>query len=83
MFLLLPLGRIGEAIDQLEAAEEIDRESAATHSALSLALRSAGRWDEVDAHCQRAASNDRERGSCWFRCSCVREMRNKPFELWR
>ena len=30
-----------------------------------MALRSAGRFDEADAHCQRAAENDQQRGACW------------------
>jgi tetratricopeptide (TPR) repeat protein len=65
LFLLLPLGRIKEALSQLRTAEELDPASHQTHTALSLALRAAGRFDEAEAHCQKAASNDQERGACW------------------
>jgi tetratricopeptide (TPR) repeat protein len=65
LFLLLPLGRIGEAIDQLRAAEAMDPDLPSTHSALSLALRAAGKFEDADLHCQKAASSDKERGACW------------------
>ena len=29
------------------------------------ALRAVGRFDEAEAHCQKAAANDQERGACW------------------
>jgi tetratricopeptide (TPR) repeat protein len=65
LFLLLPLGRIEEALSQLRRAEEIDPVSFQTHTALSLAFRAAARFDEAEAHCQKAAATDRERGACW------------------
>ncbi len=64
-FLLLPVGRVEEAIGQLRVAEEIDPLSPQTHSALSSALRSAGRYDEALFHCQKAAQNDQQRSVCW------------------
>jgi tetratricopeptide (TPR) repeat protein len=65
MFLLLPLGRMEEAIRQLRIAEEIGPLSPQTHSALNTALRSAGRFDEAHSHCQKAAANDQQRSVCW------------------
>lgn len=65
LFLLLPLGRIEEALSQLYAAEEIDPVSFQTHFALSIALRAAARFDEAESHCQKAAANDQQRGACW------------------
>jgi Flp pilus assembly protein TadD len=65
MFLLLPLGRIDEAITQLRIAEELDPLSPETHMALSLALTSARRYDEALFHCNKAAWNDQRRSSCW------------------
>jgi tetratricopeptide (TPR) repeat protein len=65
MFLLLPLGRVEEAIRELRVAEELDPLSPQTHSELSLALRSADRFDEALFHCQKAAENDRQRSVCW------------------
>jgi tetratricopeptide (TPR) repeat protein len=65
MFLLLPLGRIEEAVSQLRRSEELDPLSPQTHAALSTALRAAGRFDDAEAHCNRAAESDRERSGCW------------------
>jgi Flp pilus assembly protein TadD len=65
MFLLLPLGRVEEAIRQLRIAEGIDPLSPQTHRLLWVALRSAGRFDEALFHCQKAAANDRQRSGCW------------------
>jgi tetratricopeptide (TPR) repeat protein len=65
MFLLLPLGRIEEAISQLRTSEEIDPASRQTHWTLGAALRAAERFEEADAHCRKAAANDQERGACW------------------
>jgi Flp pilus assembly protein TadD len=65
LFLLLPLGRIEEALRELRIAEELDPNSPQTHNALSLALRSAGRFDEADAHCHKAAETDQEWSGCW------------------
>jgi serine/threonine-protein kinase len=65
LFLLLPLGRVEEAIRQLRIAEELDPLSPQTHSALSSALRSADRFDEALFHCQKAAENDQQRSVCW------------------
>src|SRR5262249_28976158 len=64
MFLLLPLGRLEDAIRQLRIAEEIEPLSLQTHSLLRLALRSAGRDDEALFHCQKAAENDQARSGC-------------------
>src|ERR1700693_2370123 len=61
MFLLLPLGRIEEALRQVHVAEDLDPLSPQTHSALSLALGAADRFDEADFHCQKAAEDDRQR----------------------
>src|SRR5262249_16003944 len=65
MFLLLPLGRLDEAIRELRVAEELDPLLPQTHSILRLALRAGGRFDEALSHCQKAAQNDRQRGDCW------------------
>ncbi len=63
-FFLLPLGRIEEALRQLRIAEELDPLSPAVHSFLRVALRSAGRFDEADAHCPKAAVNDQQKSQC-------------------
>jgi Flp pilus assembly protein TadD len=65
MFLLLPLGRIEDAIRELRLAEALDPLSPQTHNLLALALTSAGRYDEALSHCQKGANNDQLRSSCW------------------
>jgi Flp pilus assembly protein TadD len=65
LFLLLPLGRVDEALSQLRAALETDPGSRQTHSTLSIALRAAGRFDEAESHCLKAAENDRQTSGCW------------------
>jgi Flp pilus assembly protein TadD len=65
LFLLLPLGRIQEAIVQLQAAEGLDPRLPQTHHVLSGALRAAGRFDEAEFHCREAAENDKSRSTCW------------------
>jgi tetratricopeptide (TPR) repeat protein len=64
-FFLLPLGRTEEALRQLRIAEELDPLSHLTHNALSLALRSAGRFEEAEFHCKTSAENDRQSSGCW------------------
>lgn len=65
IFLLLPLGRVEEAIQQLQSAEELDPLSAQIHGALSMALLSTGQFDEAIFHCQKAAETDQQRSVCW------------------
>ena len=62
-FLLLPLGRIDEALRQLLIAEKIDPLSPALYSLL-VALRAAGRFDEAEAHCRKAAVDDQQKTGC-------------------
>jgi tetratricopeptide (TPR) repeat protein len=65
MFLLLPLGRIDEALTQLRIAEVLDPTSPATHFALIQPLTALGRIEEADSHCDRAAEDDQQRSVCW------------------
>ena len=65
MFLLLPLGRVDEAIRELRVAEELDPLSQQTHTLLGVALSSAGRFDEALFHCEKGAATDRMRARCW------------------
>jgi TolB-like protein len=59
MDLLLPLGRIDEAIQQLNAAETSDPLSPYVQGILGAVLLSAGRYREAAEHCQRASGLDR------------------------
>jgi Flp pilus assembly protein TadD len=65
MFLLLPLGRVEQAIRELRVAEELDPLSQQTHTLLGVALSSAGRFDAALSHCQKGAANDQMRARCW------------------
>ena len=53
MYLLLPLGRIEEALQQLRVAEKADPLSPYGSSSLAYVLISAGRYDEARQHCAR------------------------------
>jgi TolB-like protein/Tfp pilus assembly protein PilF len=59
MLLLLPLGRIDEAVQQLRMAEKMDPLSPQVHAALGSALLSAGRYEEAAGHCLKASESDR------------------------
>jgi hypothetical protein len=66
MFLLMPLGRIDEAIEQLRSSEALDSHSPQMHHALMLALRGAGRFADAEAHCQTAnEKNDQHMSEGW------------------
>ena len=65
VFMLLPLGKIKEAIRQLRKAEELAPKQLETHYALTVALRSARRFDDADFHCRNAADNERQLSGCW------------------
>ena len=63
-FLLLPLGRIDEALRQLRIAEKIDPLSPAGLYTLRVALRAAGRFDEEEAHCYKLPVDDQQKSGC-------------------
>jgi TolB-like protein len=56
MDLLVPLGRVQEAIQQLRAAEKADPLSRDIQISFGYALLSAGKYDEAAVHCQKAAN---------------------------
>jgi tetratricopeptide (TPR) repeat protein len=64
-FLLLPLGRIEEAIREVRSTEQFDPHSRNTHFGLYVAFRAIGRFDEADSHCIKAAENDEQSSACW------------------
>jgi len=59
ILLLLPLGRIEEAVQQLRIAEKTDPLSPQVHAALGSALLSAGRYEEAAGQCMKALDSDR------------------------
>ena len=64
-FLLLPLGRIEEAIRELQSTEQFEPHSRNTHFGLYTAFRAIRRFDEADSHCIKAAENDEQLSACW------------------
>lgn len=64
MYLLLPLGRIEEAINQLRVAEKADPLSYEVHFDLSYVLISAGRYDEAAGHCEKLPSDGLDKAAC-------------------
>ncbi len=65
MFVLLPLGRVEEAIRELRSAEEIDPLAPQTHALQAAALTAARQYDEAFYHCQRGSDTDQLRAGCW------------------
>jgi Flp pilus assembly protein TadD len=63
-FLLLPPGRVEEAIRELQSTEPFDPHSRNTHFGLYVAFRAIGRFDEADSHCIKAAENDEQMSAC-------------------
>jgi serine/threonine-protein kinase len=67
LFLLLPLGRIEEALNQLRVAEKTDPLSPEVHSQLAWVLISAGRYDEAAGHCEHLLPDHLNKSTCLAR----------------
>ena len=65
MFLLLPLGRIAEAVHQTRTAEKSDPLSAEVHFIRAYVLISAGRFDEAAGQCDKLPAGHP------YRCQCL------------
>ncbi len=64
MYLLLPLARIEEALQQLRTAEKADPLSAQVHFHLAHVLLSAGRPDEAAGHCEKLPADYSNKSHC-------------------
>jgi TolB-like protein len=64
IWLLLPLGRIGEALHNMLIAERADPLSPAVQANLAWVLTSAGRYSEAASHCQKLPADYWERIEC-------------------
>lgn len=62
--LLLPLGRIKEALLELRAAEKADPLSSEIHSELAYTLLSAGRFDEAASQCEKMLADADSKSEC-------------------
>lgn len=64
MYLLLPLGRIDEAVQQGRLAEESDPLAPEVHAYIAYWLISAHRFDEAARHCSKVLPGERVLGQC-------------------
>jgi TolB-like protein len=64
MYLLLPLGRVEEAIEQDRLAEKSDPVGSDVHAHLAYMLISAHRFDEAAPHCAKVAPSEKVLGQC-------------------
>ena len=64
LFLLLPLGRMEEALRQLRAAERSDPLSPVVHYDLAYALHASNRYEEAAAMCGKLPADDPDRSWC-------------------
>jgi TolB-like protein len=64
MDLLLPLGRIAEALDAVRTAEKMDPLSPTIQQVSGYVLISAGRYDEAAEHCQKLPVDFTDRSEC-------------------
>jgi len=64
MYLLLPLGRIEEAVRQLRLAEQADPLSYEVHFDASYVLFAAGRYNEASRHCDKLPPDARDKSWC-------------------
>ena len=64
MDILLPLGRIGEALQAVRAAERTDPLSPTIQQVSAYVLISAGRFDEATEHCQKLPADFTPKSEC-------------------
>jgi TolB-like protein/Flp pilus assembly protein TadD len=64
MSLLLPLGRVDEAVREMRAAERADPLSSAVHIYFGYALLAAGRYEEAVQDCRQVSSDDPHKNEC-------------------
>ena len=64
MYLLLPLGRVDDAVEQGRLAENSDPLASYVHAHLAYVLISAHRFDEAAAHCAKVPPSEKVLGQC-------------------
>jgi tetratricopeptide (TPR) repeat protein len=67
MYVLLPLGRVGEAVRQLRLAEQADPLSYEVHFDASYVLFAAGRYNEASRHCEQLPADAPDKSWCFGR----------------
>src|SRR5262245_13406155 len=68
---LLPLGRLEQAIEQLQIAERNDPLAPEVHSWLGEALEDAGRDEEAINSCEKLSPEQTSRGRCIYGAKCA------------
>jgi len=61
---LMPLGRVEEAVREMGAAERADPLSSEVHIVFAYALLSARRYDEATSQCEKASADDPVKNEC-------------------
>ena len=64
MYLLLPLGRVDEAVQQGRLAEKSDPLAPNVHAFMAYTLIAAHRFDEAAAHCAKVGPGEKVLGQC-------------------
>jgi TolB-like protein/Tfp pilus assembly protein PilF len=64
MSLLLPLGRVDEAVREMRAAERADPLSSTVHIRFGYALLAAGRYNEAARECEQASADHEQKNEC-------------------
>jgi TolB-like protein/Tfp pilus assembly protein PilF len=63
-FVLFPLGRISEALEQFRKAERLDPLGPQTHYETASLLMASGRYTEAEAHCEKLPASFSTKTSC-------------------
>jgi TolB-like protein/Flp pilus assembly protein TadD len=64
MYLLLPLGRVGDAVQQVRLAEKTDPFSPSVHAYAAYMLIAAQRFEEAAPHCAKVSPDEKVLGQC-------------------
>jgi serine/threonine protein kinase/tetratricopeptide (TPR) repeat protein len=81
LYLLLPLGRIEEALRQLWTAEKNDPLSPDVQDYLAFVLLSAGRYDEAATHCEKEPVGYRYKSECLGRARLAQRRTNEAIQI--
>jgi TolB-like protein len=81
MYLLLPLGRVEEAIEQDRLAEKSDPLASHVHAHIAYLLISAHRFDEAAPHCAKVAPGEKVLGQCFGRIMLARGRIEKAIQF--
>jgi tetratricopeptide (TPR) repeat protein len=81
LYLLLPLGRIEEALRETRAATQADPLSSESHYRLATVLISAGRYDEAGSNCEMMDSDNPAKSWCLGRARIAQGKANDAIQI--